>query len=101
VSGKPVTAWLVKFRGDIMQGIQDVEKYIMFATSKMRISQWLFLSVMAFITTGMLNLTACDTPKIVSPLRVRVMTFNICLAVTTHQQLVFLTICSVVLARMT
>lgn len=60
-----------------MQGIQDVEKDIMFTTSKMRINQWLFLSVMAFITTGMLNLTACDTPKIVSPLRVRVMTFNI------------------------
>ena len=43
----------------------------------MRTNQWLFRSVMSLIITGMLNVTVCESRETGSPLRVRVMTFNI------------------------
>ena len=40
-------------------------------------NQWLFRSLMSLIITGMLNVTVCESRETGSPLRVRVMTFNI------------------------
>jgi hypothetical protein len=56
---------------------QNLETDTTFTVSTMRVKKWLFRSVMPLIITGMLIVTVCESHETGTPLRVRVMTFNI------------------------